>query len=73
MKQLRVRDIPPGVTFVMLRTGFKHTMIGQSEKRHQYRVIRHQCVIKPFGVVPPGELTINGQSYVKPVIRVRAS
>ena len=44
---LRVRDIPPGVKFCLVRNGHKFTMISQHEELHYlYRVIAHPWVDK---------------------------
>lgn len=67
---LRVRDIPPGAKFSLVRNGHKFTMICQHENMHYlYRVIAHQWRDKKMGCFPEQERTLNGQSYVKPVIR----
>lgn len=68
---LRVRDIPSGVRFCLIRNGHKFTMIGQHEDlRYLYRVIIHPWKHKKMDF-PEREGTLNGQSYVKPVVRIR--
>lgn len=68
---LRVRDIPPGVKFCLVRNGHKFTMIRQHEEHHYlYRVIAHSWTNR-FGFKrEKQEFTLNGQSYAKPIIRI---
>lgn len=68
---LRVRDIPPGVKFCLVRNGHKFTMIRQHEELHYlYRVIAHPWADKKMGLFREQEKTLNGQSFAKPVIRI---
>ncbi|MGY6030686.1 hypothetical protein ACUY4Q_003679 [Phytobacter sp. AG2a] len=70
---LRVRDIPPGVKFCLVRNGHKFTMINQHEDLHYlYRVIAHPWHGKKSSLLTEREWTLNGQSYVKPVVRVHS-
>lgn len=67
---IRVRDIPPGVKFCLIRNGHKFTMIGQHEKfRYLYRVLAHEWQCNKAGVIKEQMRTLNGQSYAKPIIR----
>ena len=67
---LRVRDIPSGVKFMLVRNGHRFTMIGQHEDHHYlYRVTPHQWSDEKLRTMPEKDLTINGQSYAKPIIR----
>lgn len=70
---IRVRDIPPGVKFCLVRNGHKFTMICQHEEhKYLYRVIAHEWRDKRMVIFKEQERTLNGQSFVKPVIRVNA-
>lgn len=70
----RVRDIPPGIKFRLERNGNvgrQYTMIKQhEERRYLYRVLSHSWHDKTLGLIPQREVTLNGQSYAKSVIRV---
>lgn len=70
---LKVRDIPSGVKFMLVRNGHRFTMIGQHEHHHYlYRVTRHQWCGEKLRTMPEKDWTINGQSYAKPIIRSSA-
>lgn len=67
---LRVRDIPAGVKFQLIRNGHRFTMVGQHETMHYlYHVIAHPWSHRRMGYFPEKEKTLNGQSYVKPIVR----
>lgn len=68
---LRVRDIPPGVKFCLVRNGHKFTMIRQHEElQYLFRVIAHDRFDRKGKFFNEHIGTLNGQSYAKPVIRV---
>lgn len=66
---LRVRDIPVGMKFCIIRSGHKFTMIGADEKKYRFHVIAHSWTGKKGFSMPERKQVINGQSYVKPVVR----
>lgn len=68
---LRVRDMPPGVTFKILRNGRRYTMVCKDpEHRYQHHVIAHNWTDKRGILYGEHPSIINGQSHVKPVIRI---
>lgn len=70
--RLTVKDIPPGEKFILIRAGKKYTMICQhEEKKYLFRVIEHSFTDSRDHHTTNREVTLNGQSYVKLIIRIR--
>lgn len=69
---LRVRDMPPGVRFCLVRNRHQFTMLRQDpERKYQFHVISHPWVNQRGEKFAEKEAYMNGQSYVKPVIRIQ--